>query len=46
MAFPRNNFNLKEKFPNTKLFYHATSGADERNIYWEDFVKVYKETNE
>lgn len=43
MTYYRNNFNLKEKFPNTKLFYHATSGADARFPYWEDFERIYEE---
>lgn len=36
----KSNFQLKEKFPKTKLFYHATSGADSRHMFWDDFLKV------
>lgn len=44
MQFYRNNFQFKEKFNNLKLFYHATSGADNRHLYWDDYLKAYEES--
>lgn len=45
--FYRTNFGLKDNLPKItqvdKLFWHATGGQDEKQPYWSDFLKTYRE---
>lgn len=42
----RANFKITDKLPKKKLIWHATSGADARHLYWNEFQEAYKISEE